>query len=408
MVRSILPRKFPRSPSARRMLLLAGLAYAGLTHAALADPYRLAGGDQIRLIAPEANYLTGIYRLGDDGAAAIPIGAPVDLDGLTVTEAEEAIRATLAKTLVEPTVSVELAEMRPFFILGDVNKAGPYPGQFRLTVMKAVAIAGGFKGQSDTYVATVTGIRASESLHVARRELLVARIVHARLRAELVDAATFDPGSLAPTEGDDPELPDIVNREREIFEVRKDGLKRELDLLAKEAIIRKDEIAALTARIDATAEQMESLKTEIANTEELVEKKLELRHRIFQLRREESQVLSTNLQTAVLLNQARQARNQLEIQTVNITRDRKLEVLDQIQKVRATISRLSNQLSADSAVILESEDSTSIPFGEHVATSYRIVREDGRVLDDIRNETEIVLPGDVVEVRRRLVGVAQN
>ncbi|MDQ0321099.1 protein involved in polysaccharide export with SLBB domain [Pararhizobium capsulatum DSM 1112] len=375
---------------------------------AAAEPYKLAAGDQIRVVIPEAPDLSGTYVLGEDGGAAIPIGAPLILEGMSIAQAGDAIRRALEKTLVSPTVMVELAQLRPFFILGDVNNAGPYPARFRLTVVKAVAIAGGFKGQSDPYTATVTGIRASETMQVGARQLLEARVEYARLQAELSGAETFDASSVSATGANAQDLAAVVTRETDIFETRKVGLQRQIEFLAKEAGIRNDEIAALTARIKATDAQLEALKTEIGSTEELVKKELMLRQMIFQLRREEGQVLSTNLQTAVLLNQARQAKTQLEIQMMNISRDRKLEVLDRIKEVNATIERLGRQLSADRAVIVESESSTSPRQQSDVLTTYRITREDGTVLDNISSETEPVLPGDVVEVRRKLADMPQN
>ncbi|HYL33435.1 MAG TPA: SLBB domain-containing protein, partial [Stellaceae bacterium] len=41
-------------------------------------------------------------------------------------------------------VSVEVMNYRPFFIVGEVNKAGSYPYVSGMTVLSAVALAGGF------------------------------------------------------------------------------------------------------------------------------------------------------------------------------------------------------------------------------------------------------------------------
>jgi polysaccharide export outer membrane protein len=403
----------PRKANLGRLRAAAFSSIVFLTAAFGATPavsanYKLAAGDQIRVIVAESPNLSGTYVLGEDGVTAIPLGATVPLQGMSVDQATEAIRKILEKTLVRPTVTVEIAQMRPFFILGDVNSAGPYPTRLQLTVLKAVAIAGGFKGQSDPYTATVTGIRASEAMQVASRQLLSARVEHARLQAEHSGAETFDAASIQGGEASPQDLAAAIEREAEVFETRKVGLRRQIDFLTREIRIRDDEIAALTARIKATDAQLEALRAEIGSNEDLVKKELVLRQTIFQLRREEGQVLSTNLQTAVLLNQARQARTQLEIQLNNINRDRKLDVLGRIKDVTATIDRLGRQLAADRAVIVESQTGTSGRPQDNVYVAYRITREDGSVLDDIRSETEPVLPGDVVEVRRRFITTPQN
>ena len=46
--------------------------------------------------------------------------------------------------LVDPQVSIEVLNYRPFFILGEVNQAGQYPYASGMTVLNAVALAGGF------------------------------------------------------------------------------------------------------------------------------------------------------------------------------------------------------------------------------------------------------------------------
>ena len=44
----------------------------------------------------------------------------------------------------DPRVNVEIAQYRPYYILGEVKKSGEYPYRLGLTVMDAVASAGGF------------------------------------------------------------------------------------------------------------------------------------------------------------------------------------------------------------------------------------------------------------------------
>jgi polysaccharide export outer membrane protein len=46
--------------------------------------------------------------------------------------------------LVNPRVTVELLGYRPFYILGEVRKPGDYPYVEGMTVLNAVALAGGF------------------------------------------------------------------------------------------------------------------------------------------------------------------------------------------------------------------------------------------------------------------------
>ena len=61
-----------------------------------------------------------------------------------------AIAARLgAKYVQEPQVTVDIAQNRPFFILGEVRSAGQYPYVSGMTVQAAVAIAGGYADRAD-------------------------------------------------------------------------------------------------------------------------------------------------------------------------------------------------------------------------------------------------------------------
>jgi polysaccharide export outer membrane protein len=66
--------------------------------------------------------------------------------GLTVSEVEQTLIAQYRGRgfFRNPRISIELTNLRPFFILGEVEKRGSYPYVNGLTVAQAVAIAGGY------------------------------------------------------------------------------------------------------------------------------------------------------------------------------------------------------------------------------------------------------------------------
>jgi len=64
--------------------------------------------------------------------------------GVTVAEFTIKLQTELLAYVRAPNVSVEVANYRPFFILGEVQRPGTYPYSASLTVQNAVATAGGF------------------------------------------------------------------------------------------------------------------------------------------------------------------------------------------------------------------------------------------------------------------------
>jgi len=110
------------------------------------EAYRLGPGDQIRVITLSEDRLTGAFRVNDSGAIALPLLGTVHAAGLTTAELEHVLSARLVQSQLirDPSVSVEVSVYRPIFVLGEVNHPGEYPYQPGMTVVGAVAVAGGF------------------------------------------------------------------------------------------------------------------------------------------------------------------------------------------------------------------------------------------------------------------------
>jgi polysaccharide export outer membrane protein len=106
--------------------------------------YRLGPGDQIRVSVFNEQELTGPYTVGAQGTIAYPLVGTIRASGLTVPEFTSALQTALATYVRNPSVSVEVTNYRPFFILGEVQRPGTYPYSASLTVPNAVATAGGF------------------------------------------------------------------------------------------------------------------------------------------------------------------------------------------------------------------------------------------------------------------------
>ena len=107
--------------------------------------YRLGPGDRIRITVFDEKDLSGTFEVASDRTVALPLIGSVKAGGLTVRELELAIGAVLRDGyLKEPRVSAEVANYRPFYIIGEVNRPGSYPYINNMTVINAVALGGGF------------------------------------------------------------------------------------------------------------------------------------------------------------------------------------------------------------------------------------------------------------------------
>ena len=119
---------------------------AGAPSADLLDnAYKLGSGDRIRLTVFRHEDLSGEFALDGAGNFAMPLIGEVQAYGLTTRELEQRVADKLKDGyLVDPQVGIEVLNYRPFYILGEVRSPGSYPYVNGMTVLNAVALAGGF------------------------------------------------------------------------------------------------------------------------------------------------------------------------------------------------------------------------------------------------------------------------
>ncbi len=108
--------------------------------------YRLGAGDHVRVITYDETQLTNEFIVGQDGKVAFPLIGPVKATGLTPDQFASSIEAALKAQnyISQPSVSVQVTDYRPISVLGEVNHPGQYPYEPGMTMLDAVALAGGF------------------------------------------------------------------------------------------------------------------------------------------------------------------------------------------------------------------------------------------------------------------------
>jgi polysaccharide export outer membrane protein len=119
--------------------------------------YRVDSGDKVKITVYNEPTLTGTFVVDGQGVISMPLIGDVVVKKLTMQELQRLIEAKLKGDpeagvpgyVRNPQVSAEVSDYRPFYILGEIGKPGPYPFVSGLTVMKAVAAAGDFTYRAD-------------------------------------------------------------------------------------------------------------------------------------------------------------------------------------------------------------------------------------------------------------------
>lgn len=119
--------------------------------------YVLGTGDKIKLTVYGETDLSGEYEVSSTGIVSLPLIGNVPAAQHTIHDFEQAVARKLAEGyLRDPRVSAQVVNYRPFFILGEVSKPGSYPYVNGMTVINAVALAGGYTYRADKSDMTIS------------------------------------------------------------------------------------------------------------------------------------------------------------------------------------------------------------------------------------------------------------
>ena len=109
------------------------------------DTNKLGPNDRLRITIFGQPTLTGEYTLDGNGVLAFPLIGNVPANGSTTSELQQKIAGKLnPEYLINPSVSAEIVNRRPFYVVGEVQKPGNYPYVTDMTAVNAIAMAGGF------------------------------------------------------------------------------------------------------------------------------------------------------------------------------------------------------------------------------------------------------------------------
>jgi len=109
------------------------------------EQYRLGPGDRIQIKVFGQDDISGEFEISAAGELSVPLIGQITAENLTLGELSQVLTTALdTNFIVDPKVSIEVTNYRPFFILGQVGKPGSYKYQPGLNARMAIAIGGGY------------------------------------------------------------------------------------------------------------------------------------------------------------------------------------------------------------------------------------------------------------------------
>lgn len=141
------------------------------------DTYIIGVDDGLAINVWKEPELSRSVPVRPDGMITLPLIGDIKAAGLTPQQLQDQITTALQKVMSDPQVSVMVASVNSlsFNIMGQVNKPGYYPITRHITVLDAIAMAGGFRDfakQKKIYVLRATPDGKQQRLKFNYKEVI--------------------------------------------------------------------------------------------------------------------------------------------------------------------------------------------------------------------------------------------
>ncbi len=152
----------------------------------------LGVGDQITIAVFGQPDLSAEVTVGESGAIMVPLIGTLNVLNLSAAQLESLVAARLKDGgyLQNPGVSVQIRQLRSQLVsvIGEVQRPGRYPIQGRMTVLEALATAGGLTQRADKTIVLLRKPASNKGAESPREEISIQLETAGRPFGDRLDA----------------------------------------------------------------------------------------------------------------------------------------------------------------------------------------------------------------------------
>jgi protein involved in polysaccharide export with SLBB domain len=387
--------------------------------AGLAEDYRLGIADRVKIKVQEWPDMNGEYAVTPDGMVSLPLIGNINAIGISLNDLSKEISDRLQKrsqAAERALAAVEIAQYRPFAIIGDVQKPGQYPYHPGLTVLEAISIAGGY------YRPEFGLLRLGRDAAIASGDANTLKIklnrllVHeARMSAAIGGGDDISlPPELANLK-DDAEIAAIIKSEQAALTLENEMKRNERASLENIKSLYQNEITSLRGQVQALSEEKESIGNQLNQLRSMASRGLALTPTMFALERSFAQVSNEQMSTETAIVRANESITLADQRVTDLQQERGRSNSKDLQQTRDAIAETRAKI--ETAVVLLHEAQTLAPAEARERMSqdgerphFIILRRNGDSMKEVAGgETTLVAPDDVIKVPSiRLPATARN
>lgn len=332
--------------------------------------YRLGPEDKIRLKVfewrPSQDQIFEWKALNDDftvsasGALSIPLIGEVAAGGLSTDDVARIVAERLRDRMgltAAPDASIDIVQYRPFYVSGDVTHPGPYPYHPGLTVLGAVAIAGGPLRPADRGLDRFTReiISGEGDLTQIAQEYEALLLRQARLEAEIEARDSIRiPADLA-GQATHPRVVRMLAAETLIFASRADAFRAQSQALGELKQFLAKEIESLDAQLGTVDTQAKLISKELNNVTSLVDKGMAVAPRQMALERSVAQITGDRLSMQTNKLRVQEEISKADIALLQLRNARTTEASTELRDTELKLEQLRSKSDTGSRLLYESQ-----------------------------------------------------
>jgi protein involved in polysaccharide export with SLBB domain len=394
----------PTLKNTRTCTLACVLAFLSVTfyssRAESQELYELEQGDRLKVAVVNYPELSGEFVIDSDGMIAVPLIGPMQAGDRTLQQLQTSLSTTLQHKLGRPAaVGVDLIERRPFYILGDVRNSGAYPFQPGMSVLNAVALAGGLISGPSSEQLILEAMRRRTQLQTDLTSLKSNLARYARMSAEISGLDRAEAPARLTALGGEAEAQTLMASENKILEAETKLLSDQIRGYQEAGEISQDAINAYEREVNELAAQETLVRTELEKLKGVEQKGLIPRTRPYELRKALGDIAAQRLDVVASIARTKQglATSNQAIHQAKLRRD--LDLAEQIADVAQQIGRQEGILSS-SRLVEQLNVRAGARFERTVSARFEITRkEQGGYVRIAADELAPLRPGDVVKAR---------
>jgi protein involved in polysaccharide export with SLBB domain len=369
--------------------------------------FALAPGDTVKLDILDDDKEPTDLPVGMDGSIQAPFLGSVSVAGLTVSQAlDELNRRYVAQHIfVVPKLGFSVASYRPVFVIGDVKNPGSFPFQPRLTVEKAIGLAGGQIGTDPAEDPVLARARLRGELDTLEASIVREALAFARLTGELAGRSDI-PDEDIPASARDfvngPLAQSVREVELRIAKADADGFAAQQEVLSKQIKESEGGLTLLDQLLEKVNGTVELSRGDVERAKELRRRGLNTQTDVSNFQRQQAQEESRQLEVLSRLSEARKDVGLLKSRLVELAQTRQVNNLVELQTRNVSLATYlaSHRTAEEQLVLMSNLTAQELARNKQVVLDFTIRR--GADTSEVpAKATDPLIPGDVLVVRIR-------